>query len=80
MKKIHVNYIGALQQDSGCSEELVETTAETAVELFDELRRRHGFRLTCGIVKVIINDELKQWKSPLNDSDTIAFIPPIAGG
>ena len=32
------------------------------------------------IVRVAINQTLVEWKSPLNDGDELAFLPPITGG
>jgi molybdopterin converting factor subunit 1 len=80
MNRLQLRYYAQLREESGCSEESVETDAETAAALFDELSARHGFSLTCEHLKVAINDEFTDWSTLLKDSDQVVFIPPVAGG
>ena len=80
MKTIHVHYNSLLYDQSGLTEETIQTEAESPVVLFEELAKRHGFKVGCGIFKVIINDEMKSLTSPLKDGDMVSFHPPIAGG
>lgn len=49
-------------------------------ELYAQLKQQHGFELDTSKVRVAINDEFVSWDDAINDGDTIAFIPPVAGG
>lgn len=49
-------------------------------ELYTQLKQQHGFDLDTSKVRVAINDEFASWDDAINDGDTIAFIPPVAGG
>lgn len=49
-------------------------------ELYAQLKQQHGFELDTVKVRVAINDEFASWDDAINDGDTIAFIPPVAGG
>ncbi len=81
MKKIvHVRYFALLREQRGLGEEPVATSAATARELYEELRGRHGFTLAAERLRVAVNDEFEPWDVVLRDSDTVAFLPPVAGG
>ncbi|SJM68633.1 molybdopterin converting factor subunit 1 [Psychrobacter piechaudii] len=49
-------------------------------ELYAQLKQQHGLALDTAKVRVAINDEFASWDDAINDGDTIAFIPPVAGG
>ena len=49
-------------------------------ELYTQLKQQHGFELDTSKVRVAINDEFASWDEVIKDGDTIAFIPPVAGG
>ena len=49
-------------------------------ELYAQLKQQHGFELDTAKVRVAINDEFASWDDAINEGDTIAFIPPVAGG
>lgn len=80
MKTIHVHYFAWLREECGCAEETVQTPACTPEELYAELRSRHGFSLSPGILKVALNDEFGEWRAALEDFDEVSFIPPVSGG
>ena len=79
-KTIHLQYFALLREERGLSNETIETKAATALELYEELKEQHGFRLSSELLRVAINDEFKRWDSPLKTNDTVVFIPPVAGG
>ncbi|PNK60520.1 molybdopterin converting factor subunit 1 [Psychrobacter sp. FDAARGOS_221] len=54
--------------------------ALTLPELYSQLQSQHGFELTPGKVRVAINDEFASWDDTIEEGDTVAFIPPVAGG
>lgn len=80
MSRIRMLYYAQLREESGCSEEEVETDATTLTELYHEMSARHGFSLECDHLKVAVNDEFKDWSTPLEDGAQVVFIPPVAGG
>ncbi|GIK35538.1 MAG: molybdopterin synthase sulfur carrier subunit [Gammaproteobacteria bacterium] len=79
MARVRVEYFALLREHTGRGAEEVHTQAATARALFSELDARYGFpRLPS--LKLAINDEFRDWDSPVADGDTIVFIPPVAGG
>ena len=80
MKKIKVEYFAKLREERKLSQEKVETYAETAREFYNELRQKHNFSFPTEHLKIAINEKFQPWDSVLNDSDTVVFIPPVAGG
>lgn len=76
---IEIHYFAILKQAAGRSSETVELTGGTADDLYQALAARHAFpRLRS--VRVAINDEFACWETALSDGDSVAFIPPVAGG
>jgi molybdopterin converting factor small subunit len=80
VKKITLQYFAVLREQARCSEERVETVAATPAELYEEARARHGFTLPLSILRVAVNEEFRDWSSPLETNDRVVFIPPVAGG
>lgn len=80
MKTVRVQYYAILREQRGLAEERVSTPAATARELYEELRRRHGFSLPVDRLRVSVNDEFAPWTAALREGDTLAFLPPVAGG
>ena len=80
MKTVTLQYFAVLREQAGCSEERVTTAAATPAELYDEVRARHGFTLPLTMLRVAINEEFREWSSPLAANDRVVFIPPVAGG
>lgn len=79
-KRVTVQYFAMLREARGCGEETLETSVETALDLYNELRARHGFQMDAERMKVVVNEEFCEWSSPLQDGDSVAFVPPVAGG
>ena len=79
MARIRVEYFAILRERAGRASEDVETGVATVADLYRELDGRHGFPRMAGL-KVAINDEFRDWNSPLSDGDSVVFIPPVAGG
>ena len=80
LKKIHINYYALLREERGISQEIFQTKARTAQELFEELKNLYHFRLSTDLIKVAINNEFSDWQTELKSEDHIVFIPPVAGG
>ena len=80
MKAIRIYYYAILREARGRAEDVVNTNAGTARELYEELRTQHGFRWPSEKLKVAINDEITDWATALKNDDEVAFLPPVAGG
>jgi molybdenum cofactor guanylyltransferase len=80
LRRLNVRYFAVLREQAGRSTEQLETQASTPRELYDELRHRRGLTLAPEFLRVAVNDEFGDWRSPLSDGDTVVFLPPVAGG
>ncbi len=78
--RVHVTYFAMLREQAQRGEETVVTPAATPAALYEELRRRHGFRLAVEDLKVAIDDEFAAWDAPLRDGARVVFVPPFSGG
>jgi molybdenum cofactor guanylyltransferase len=79
-RRLHVRYFALLREQAGRGAEELETQASTPRELYEELRARRGLTLAPEFLRVAVNDEFGDWRSPLADGDTVVFLPPVAGG
>lgn len=77
--RIQVEYFAVLREHVGRGTESWDTAAGTVADLYRELDARHGFPAV-GRLKVAVNDEFRDWETPLADGDHVVFIPPVAGG
>jgi molybdopterin converting factor small subunit len=80
MKTIYIEYFAKLREESNLKHETIETLANTAEELFKELKNKHNFSFPQATLKVSINDEFSDWDTVIKDKDNIVFIQPVAGG
>jgi molybdopterin synthase sulfur carrier subunit len=80
MKRVKVQYYAVFREQSGLGEEMVETSARTAGDLYNELASLHGFLLPSSLVRASVNLQFKPLDAELADGDTVVFIPPVAGG
>ena len=58
----------------------MSTLAQTAQQLYVELREKYNFSLPLDFIKVAINEEFRSWDTELKPNDRVVFIPPVAGG
>ena len=79
-KQITVQYYALLREQAGRRAEALATSAATAAELYAELAKRYPFTLSAAALRVAINNEFRDWATPLADGDAVVFIPPVAGG
>jgi molybdopterin-guanine dinucleotide biosynthesis protein A len=79
-KALRIQYFAVLREQAGRSEEMIDSSASTPAELFEELRQRHRFQLAPTQLKVALNSEFSDWSVQLKHGDTVVFIPPVAGG
>lgn len=78
--QLKIQYFALMREQSGRSEETVETMAATPADLYAELRARYGFTLPREQLKVAVNSEFAPWSQRLAAGDAVVFIPPVAGG
>lgn len=78
--RLRVRYFALLREQAGRSSEELQTHARTPLQLYQELRQRHGLALDPQFLRVAINDEFGDWRASLAEGDTVAFLPPVAGG
>lgn len=79
-RRLHVRYFALLREQAGRADEELASTAGTPLELYAELRARRGLKLAPEALRVAINDEFGDWRTRLSEGDTVAFLPPVAGG
>jgi molybdenum cofactor guanylyltransferase len=78
--QLKIQYFALMREQSGRSEETVETMASTPADLYAELQARYGFTLPREQLKVAVNSEFAPWSRRLAAGDAVVFIPPVAGG
>ncbi|HLK71636.1 MAG TPA: NTP transferase domain-containing protein [Steroidobacteraceae bacterium] len=79
-RRLHVRYFALLREQAGRADEELASAAGTPLELYAELRARRGLKLAPEALRVAINDEFGDWRTRLSEGDTVAFLPPVAGG
>lgn len=77
---LNLQYFAVFREQAGKRGESISTQARTPALLYAELQQRYGFKLAAGQLKVAVNNEFCDWHRPLASGDTVAFIPPVAGG
>lgn len=80
MKQIHVQYYGALAELFATSTEQARTDAVDCVQLWQQLCRERGLQLAREHIRVAVDDVFADWSAPLQEGQTVAFMPPFAGG
>lgn len=79
-KTVTVEYFALLREVRGCAREQRSTAANTPRELYREVRALFPFPLSDDVLRVAVNGAFTPWDCPLNNNDTVVFIPPVAGG
>lgn len=79
-RRLRVRYFALLREQAGRADEELASAARTPLELYEELRARRGLGLAPEALRVAINDEFGDWRTQLSEGDTVAFLPPVAGG
>jgi MoaD family protein len=80
MKTITVRYFAMFREHAGVGEETLQLEVESARDVFEATRPRHGSDEPNGHCKVAINDHMADWDAPVSDGDTVLLFPPVAGG
>ena len=80
MKTVHLQYFAILKEKRGEARETLQTEANTAAELYQDLKSRYHFPLSVDRLRVAINEEFSDMDTTLQENDEIVYIPPVAGG
>ena len=80
MKRVTVKYFAMFREHAGVAEETLQLEADTAMDVFEQTRPRHGCSEPLGHCKVAINDRMVDWSAPVAEGDTVLLFPPVAGG
>jgi molybdopterin converting factor subunit 1 len=80
MKKLHIEYYALLREQAGVNRQSVSSDAMTPAQLYAQLSAEHGFDLSPGQLRAVVNEEFVNWEHELHDGDRVVFIPPVAGG
>ena len=78
--EIQIEYYAKLKDITNKTSETIQTKATNALEFFNHLNELYPIDYPQHDIQVAINDEFCTWETPLNHSDKIVFIPPVAGG
>jgi len=78
-RTINVEYFAILREQTGCDSEVIRGDLRSPADLYASLSERYMLA-DRDTLKVAVNDEFSDWDAPLNDGDTVVFIPPVAGG
>jgi|TARA_B110000438_G_C15675928_1_gene590190 molybdopterin converting factor subunit 1 len=77
---VTVLYFGSLREQRGLAEERIHTTATNVSELFTELSENHRFSFQLDQLRAALNEDFCTPETRLSENDTIALMPPMAGG
>ena len=80
MIQITILYFGQLRQNAGIARESVSTEAATLAELWEDRSKALGFTFSRKSLRFARNEDLCDPDSRIQNGDTIAFMPPMAGG
>jgi molybdopterin-guanine dinucleotide biosynthesis protein A len=79
-RTLQIQYFALLREQAGRNAETVSSQARDALELYRELRARHGLLLEPEQLRVAVNEDFADWSKELHDGDRVVFLPPVAGG
>ncbi|MGC6423945.1 MAG: MoaD/ThiS family protein [Lentimonas sp.] len=78
--QIQILYFAQLADLAGKTEETIELSDPSPSALYTKLKCAHNFPHEFKQLQVAINHELSSHDRALRDGDSIAFLPPMAGG
>ena len=78
--EIKVQYFASLRDSTLVPEEIIETDAQTLLELYNQLEKKYTFNIEPKYLRASRNDEYVEFDISLHDLDSILLIPPVSGG
>lgn len=79
--QVKVRYFAMLREARGLADELIAIApGELACQVYVRLAGQHGFSPSLADLRMAVNDNFVGLDHPLQDGDTLAFIPPVSGG
>ncbi len=82
--RVHIRYFASLREAVGTGHESLETSATTLAQLRESLAARGGayaeLRASGKVVRVALNQTLRDESATLTDGCEVAFFPPVTGG
>lgn len=78
--KLKLHYYAVLREKAKTSEEIFESQATSPLAIYEEVKRKYGFHLSAKQIRFAVNDEFVSEDYQLKESDSLVFIPPVAGG
>ena len=79
-KTIEIRYFAILREEAKKDKEIYKSSAETAAQLYEELKADYDFSLDATEIKLSLNQKYAALDSEIKDGDQLVFIPPVAGG
>lgn len=79
-KTLQILYFASLAEQAGRDEENINTKIDNLSQLYQFLKTQYQFSLNESQLAVAVNHHMTDWQTGIKDGDTIAFIPPVAGG
>lgn len=73
-------YFASLADQAGCTGETVESAAGDPAALYEEVRKRHAFKMSRERLRVAVNGQFVEWGHALQPGDEVVFLPPVSGG
>lgn len=78
--RVTVRYFAVLKDRRGLGSETLETSARTAGELAATLIMEHSLGLPPALVRIALGGTFVSDDHLLQEGDSVALIPPVAGG
>lgn len=76
---ITVLYFASLKDAANKSSEQCPLP-ESLAHLYAELNAQYSFSFQQSALRVAVNGQFTSWQSPVQEGDSVAFIPPVSGG
>lgn len=80
--RVKVLYFGQAREAAGTGEEEVVLPGVTSVRRLTErsMESHRELRTLTKTLRVAVNEEMAGERDKVRDGDTVAFLPPVAGG
>ncbi len=78
--EIQLEYYALFRTCTKKSGEILKLESQDPVDLYDQLHLQYRFPISRDRIHLVVNDEYSPWEKPLQQGDTVVFIPPVSGG